>query len=235
MRNLSFLELKLPIAWLLSCEHAGFAIPSWVNESFKVPEPILTSHRGWDIGAWKVASKLAKALGLTLFGYPYTRLLIEANRSLTHPNVYSEYSLNLEDGLKARCENWLYHPYRDRVRQWIQKATQTHLVVHLSIHSFTPLWEGQHRKAQFGLLYDPRREEEKLLSKALIGELKTIGYDARSNYPYLGRSDGHTSSLRRIFKQRYLGIEVEINQKLLSNIENTVKVVHVLQRILKGP
>jgi hypothetical protein len=35
------------------------------------------------------------------------------------------------------------------------------------------------------------------------------------NYPYLGKADGFTTSLRHQFQERYIGIELELNQKLL--------------------
>jgi hypothetical protein len=35
----------------------------------------------------------------------------------------------------------------------------------------------------------------------------------RRNYPYRGQSDGLTTALRRQFGARYLGIELEINQR----------------------
>lgn len=37
------------------------------------------------------------------------------------------------------------------------------------------------------------------------------------NYPYLGKSDGFTTSLRKQFPFQYIGIELEINQKSLQN------------------
>ena len=37
----------------------------------------------------------------------------------------------------------------------------------------------------------------------------------RMNYPYLGKADGFTTSLRHQFQERYIGIELELNQELL--------------------
>jgi predicted N-formylglutamate amidohydrolase len=39
----------------------------------------------------------------------------------------------------------------------------------------------------------------------------------RLNYPYHGASDGLTTSLRRTFGPRYLGVEIELNQALLGS------------------
>jgi hypothetical protein len=40
-------------------------------------------------------------------------------------------------------------------------------------------------------------------------------WSVRRNYPYLGRSDGLTTYLRRRFdRDRYVGVEIEVNQRL---------------------
>jgi hypothetical protein len=38
----------------------------------------------------------------------------------------------------------------------------------------------------------------------------------RMNYPYLGKADGFTTSLRQEFQEQYIGIELELNQKLFA-------------------
>ena len=38
------------------------------------------------------------------------------------------------------------------------------------------------------------------------------------NYPYLGKADGFTTSLRQEFQERYIGIELELNQKLFPKV-----------------
>ncbi len=44
----------------------------------------------------------------------------------------------------------------------------------------------------------------------------------RRNYPYLGTADGHTTQARRIFPANaYLGIELELNQRLLDRPAGT--------------
>ena len=39
----------------------------------------------------------------------------------------------------------------------------------------------------------------------------------RFNYPYLGKADGFTTYLRKIFPENYIGIELEVNQKFVNN------------------
>ena len=91
-------------------------------------------------------------------------------------------------------------------------------VLHLSIHSFTPILDGVERVCDIGLLYDPRRKREHAFCRALAKQVRdTTNFTLRSNYPYKGSSDGFTTYLRKHYPEsRYCGIEIEINQKLLS-------------------
>ena len=90
-------------------------------------------------------------------------------------------------------------------------------MLHLSVHTFTPVLDGKPRIADVGLLYDPARKTEAHLMQAWrdniakqVPELKT-----RRNYPYHGRADGLTSDLREKFgDSRYLGIELEVRNTL---------------------
>ena len=72
------------------------------------------------------------------------------------------------------------------------------------------------RDADVGLLYDPARPGERALCRdwgAMLGR-RIAPLRVRRNYPYQGRNDGLTSHLRRRFPPtRYVGIELEINQK----------------------
>ncbi|MGB3649431.1 MAG: hypothetical protein WA992_12975, partial [Desulfobulbales bacterium] len=97
---------------------------------------------------------------------------------------------------------------------------------HISLHSFVPVKSGKVRKADIGLLYDPARKIEKNISRFLAGLLqqKVVSLRIRRNYPYLGKTDGFTSFLRKKYSAKfYAGIEIEINQALLFSEDNTKK------------
>ena len=112
-----------------------------------------------------------------------------------------------------------YHPYRRLVRDWIaSRIRRGERVLHLSVHSFTPVLDGQRRRADVGLLYDPASAGEARLCRAWQAALSACpaGWSVRRNYPYRGTSDGQVVDLRRRFRGgRYLGIEVEFNQACL--------------------
>lgn len=93
-------------------------------------------------------------------------------------------------------------------------------VLHLSVHSFTPVFEGCTRPTDLGILYDPKRKTESEAARHLIATLRDIFPQLKihANRPYRGISDGHTNALRREFKDTaYCGIEIEVNQRWVQN------------------
>jgi predicted N-formylglutamate amidohydrolase len=110
-----------------------------------------------------------------------------------------------------------YRPYRERLEARVAAAVARGArVVHLSCHSFTPRLAGVSRRADVGLLFDPRRPGEARFCAAWRARLRAASARlvVRHNYPYRGSSDGLTTYLRTRFGQdRYLGIELEVNQK----------------------
>lgn len=201
---------------LISCEHAGNEVPDLYTTLFSGAEDVLASHRGWDPGALEVAQSLAEPLQVQLFSMPVTRLLIEMNRSLENPQLFSEFSKGLAEAEKTKLIDQYYFPYRNSIEKAIEKTSA--LVIHLSIHSFTPVLNGEVRQVDVGLLFDPDRKYElpfcSLLKSNLGRELTEL--TIKFNEPYKGTDDGLTTSLRKKFPDhKYLGIEIEINQKFV--------------------
>jgi len=116
----------------------------------------------------------------------------------------------------AICHRY-YDPYRREVEAFVQRSRDAGIcVIHVSSHTFTPVLGGNVRRADVGLLYDPRRRSERSLCERWQRSLRARrpGWIVRRNYPYLGRSDGLTSYLRRRFGDRhYIGLELEVNQE----------------------
>lgn len=202
---------------LITCEHASNAVPPEYKTLFSGAEDILNSHRGWDPGAFNLASELAKKLNAPLFSYPYTRLLIEPNRSIGHPKLFSEFSKSFSQTGKSKLMDQFYLPYRSRVKNEIRKLiSKGKQVLHLSVHSFTPELDGALRNIEIGILYDPKRKSEKTFSHNWKQNLRIHipNIKACMNRPYKGSSDGFTTALRKQFRETdYMGIELEVNQK----------------------
>lgn len=203
---------------LLSCEHGGNEVPSDYARLFGDARAVLDSHRGFDIGALAIARHLEQRLRVPLIAATTTRLLVDLNRSPTHPRLFSEFTRLLSAAERRRLLLRHYQPYRDRVTQWlVQRARSRTPVVHVSVHSFAAVLDGRARHCDVGLLYDPARREEREFCRAWQSLLtaQSDGFVVRRNYPYRGVSDGLVTWLRRrLDGDRYIGIELEINQAL---------------------
>lgn len=204
---------------IFSCEHAGNQVPEEYQSLFNGHSEVLQSHRGWDPGAWLLATFLSKQLDAPLFGCHTTRLLIEPNRSLDNGQLFSEFTDSLSPEIKGKLMQDIYYPYREKLQMTLKKLTPP--ILHLSIHSFTPIWNQQERKTDIGILFDPSRELESSFSKQLKINLthNFPGFQIDFNEPYKGTDDGFTTWLRSQYSDKeYAGIEIEVNQKFASNL-----------------
>lgn len=209
---------------VLSCEHGGNHVPPQYQDLFMGLEELLDSHRGYDPGALSLAKFLASAMAVPLKKAENTRLLVDLNRSPQSRTLFSEIVQGLSQSEKKQLLAQHYLPYRtaltETVRGLIADGNQ---VLHLSIHTFTPKLAGKIRNAELGLLYDPAVNEEKLFCQSWCQLLKDRLPElrVRYNFPYRGTADGLVRTLRQNFQQKdYLGIELELNQALLSRKNN---------------
>ena len=207
------------VGFLFTCEHGGKRIPRRWAALFRPHRALLNSHRGWDPGALGLARRLAKTFDAPLIESQTSRLLVDLNRSEHHRALFSPITHVLPRDERDRILDEHYRPYRDQVVAAADALIGVgRRIVHVSSHSFVPELDGEVRSADIGLLYDPRRALEAALcdawAAALTAELPEVS--VRRNYPYRGNADGLTTSLRRRYRADvYLGIEIELNQRLL--------------------
>lgn len=206
---------RAPLVLVLSCEHGGKRVPSRYARHFDAPAAVLASHRGWDPGSLPLARRLARALRAPLIATTVTRLLVDCNRSPHHRKLHSTYA-HLDAALREALLDEHYRPHRARVEAAIaERLVRGARVLHVAVHSFTPVLDGVPRNADLGWLYDPRRTLERRVADELLLALRAGAPDlrVRRNYPYLGRADGLPTALRRRFPEaRYAGFELELNQ-----------------------
>lgn len=180
---------------------------------------MLESHRGYDPGALVMARTLASAFRAPLVTSTTSRLLIDLNRSIGHPQLFSAAMRSAPAKLRAKIVEQHYEPYRVQVERLVrQSVLRGRRVIHISSHSFTPALHGKVRRADVGLLYHPGRHGEAELCARWKASLATFAPElrVRRNYPYAGRGDGLTSHLRLRFPSNaYVGIELEINQSIV--------------------
>ena len=204
---------------VFTCEHASNRVPARWASLFVGRQRILETHWGWDIGAAWVARRLAKRLGAPLVEGRWSRLLVELNKSPDHPRHFSKFAARLGAADKRTITDLFWRPHREKVTAMVADGIRSHgRVFHIMVHSFTPVLGGDRRRADIGLLYDPKRAREKTICgrwRELLGD-HDDSLRVRRNYPYLGINNGLIPDLRRTFAEnRYVGMELELNQMQL--------------------
>ncbi len=213
--------MGLPV--LITCEHASCALPDGV--SLGVSPDVLTSHVGWDRGASEVATALAQSLATTALLGDYTRLLVDLNRSASNPHVIAACAFGVQipvnqrlnqEAFRQRIDQY-HRPYWDAVGQRLRAAVATHgQTWHVSIHSFTPDLDPEARDFDIGVLFDADSAQDSAETVNLAKRLRVEGYGVRFNEPYPGSMDLITTAHRALFDPRqYIGIEIEINHRLM--------------------
>ncbi|MBL0927912.1 MAG: N-formylglutamate amidohydrolase [Phycisphaerales bacterium] len=208
-------------ALVLSCEHGGRQVPRAYRRLFAGRGRLLASHRGWDPGAAELAAAFARVLALQPVVATTTRLLVDLNRSPDNPGRWSVITAGLPEAARARIDREYHAPHRRAVERACRRAiARRGSVVHLSLHTFTPVRRGEVRRLDVGVLFDPQRAGEARLARRWKGlieaRLAVFGgmRPARLNEPYQGTDDGLTTWLRPRLGARYAGLELEVNQRL---------------------
>lgn len=202
---------------LLTCEHASNEAPpgfSWALDDQWLRE----THWAYDIGAADLTRELARDLEAAAVLSRFTRLLVDPNRNLQSETLFREVaegrSVSMNDGLgygeKQRRIDELYTPYHDEVRRQLTSRSVTLL---LSIHSYTPEYEGQARAVELGVLHCGNLD----LARHWRSILARTGFDVRVDEPYAG-SDGLMFSAQHHAEEHGLkAIELEVRQDLAAN------------------
>src|ERR1700753_1262283 len=144
----------------LTCEHASNRMPPpfrWPDEDAWLAD----THWAFDLGAADLSRELARALGVSAVLSRFSRLLVDPNRTQEAADLFRTVAdgkpvvLNrgLDDGERAR-RLALANAYHSTIDALL--ASDPAKVV-LSVHSFTPLYEGVRRTVEVGVLFD--REE----------------------------------------------------------------------------
>jgi predicted N-formylglutamate amidohydrolase len=117
---------------------------------------ILRSDRAFDPGALPLVTQFARRLAAPS---EVTRLLVDLNRSLTNPTVFSEFTATPDESARRTLLDGYYHPCRRRVESLVSDMmARAGGVVYLSVRSLVSVLKGKVRNADVSLLYDPSQE-----------------------------------------------------------------------------
>jgi predicted N-formylglutamate amidohydrolase len=210
---------------VLTCEHGGAEIPAPYKKFFKGKASVLKTHRALDIGALPIAFDIQKILGTPLVYSTVSRLIIDLNRDLKKPTLFSEFTDSLGEAGRTKIIETYYNPHWIKLTKTFHSlAVKKHSIIHIGVHSMTDNFNGQERSMQLALLYNPQRSAEKVFAKLWIEELRKEfpGYKIARNNPYEGKNGGVTGFFRKKYNEAtYMGLELEVNQGLAVSFKST--------------
>jgi predicted N-formylglutamate amidohydrolase len=182
---------------VLICDHAGRAVPHALG-GLGVGEAEMDRHIAYDIGARAVTQRLSELLDATAILHNYSRLVIDCNRPLGHPESIGDVSdgtpipgnERLSEPLALQRIDALFWPYHQAISTEIGHRWRTEGVppVLFSVHSFTPNFGEQARPWDAGVLYsrDPR------IGAPMMEILREHGLNIGDNEPYSGLEAAYT-------------------------------------------
>ena len=207
--------------FFLTADHAGRAIPRRLG-TLGVSDAERRRHIAWDIGIAAVTERLSALLGATAVLQTYSRLAIDCNRALGHPTSIPEISEATEipgnRGLgpaeREAREQEIFAPYHDRIAALLdaRKAAGRRTVL-IAMHSFTPVFKGESRAVEIGVLYN--RDDR--LARIMLGLLRAEdGLTVGDNAPY-AITDTSDYTVPTHGERRGLPhVEIEIRQDLIA-------------------
>jgi predicted N-formylglutamate amidohydrolase len=186
---------------VLVCEHAGRVIPKSLG-TLGLTAGDLTAHIAWDIGAEALSRRMSQELDSTLILQRYSRLVIDCNRPSHSPKAIQAISERtsvpgneaIDDAERERRSVAIYDPFHDMVSQQLNaRAMAGRATILVTVHSFTPVFFGERRKVEIGILHDSDRRLADLMLACAAGH---SDYLVKRNEPY-SPEDGVTYTLNR--------------------------------------
>ena len=222
---------------LLIADHAGREIPRRLGR-LGLPESELLRHIAWDIGIAGVTEHLSAALDATAVLQTYSRLVIDCNRHPSTPGSIPEISevtaipgnAGLSPAARAVRVDAVFTPYHARIAALLDARAQggRHTVL-VAMHSFTPVFRGESRAMQIGVLYNRDVRLASILLDLLRAEGDLVVGD---NAPY-AVSDTSDYGVPVHGERRGLPhVEIELRQDLIADAAGQAAWAARLARLL---
>jgi len=221
---------------LLVCDHASCRFPKSLGDMGLDPFA-RRCHLAIDIGAGALTVKLAESLGATAVVQNYSRLVVDCNRQLMDPGAFLEYgdgilvpgNRNLHQVDKDRRANALYWPYHRAIDEQIERlGKKGRPPVFISVHSFTPVLNGESRAWQIGVLWD----KDEQLREIFLEGFRDAGYYTGDNEPYSGKAPQDFTIDHHAEEIGLPHVGIEIRQDLVENRTGVARIAGVMHRII---
>ena len=221
---------------LLVCEHASNFIPAQFN-NLQLSDDVLHSHAALDIGANDLARAISLLLDAPLVSTTASRLVYDCNRPFgavgAIPQESEVYQIpgnqNLSDAeARDRFEKY-YLPFETAISDRLAEFTTPPLFI--TIHSFTPVYHGEERKVDIGIISD---QDERLTDQMVQLAPQQTSLCVKANAPYR-REDGvtHTLGLHG-HNNSLLNAMIEVKNDLLGSVDRCQEMALTLATMISG-
>jgi len=225
--------------YIVLCDHASSALPASYGMLGLKPAD-LVSHIAWDPGALPVSQHLAERLDATLLWPDASRLIVDCNRSPDAVDLIAETGEGREiagncglspDERRARIAA-IHQPYHAaidaRLDRRIAAGQECALV---AIHSFTPVFKGEPRPWEVGVIFD---KDPTLANKVIEGLRADRSLNVGINQPY-SPADRVYYTLNRHGQERGLpAVMIEIRNDEIAGAGEQKEWADRLAAILEG-
>ncbi|MGI6856161.1 N-formylglutamate amidohydrolase [Mesorhizobium sp. 1B3] len=179
-----------PSAVVLSCEHAGRAIPACLGDLGVSPAD-MERHIAWDVGAEQVSRHLSALLDAPLVLQRYSRLVVDCNRPFEARDCFPEVSdgtavpsnEKLTPSARRRRFEEIHQPFHAALAGMLERRAGKAAIL-VAVHSFTPrLAGGALRPWHLGVLFNRDRR----LAERFLAAFREQNPDvpAAANQPYI--------------------------------------------------
>jgi len=183
---------------VLVCEHASAVFPDGLDD-LGLNAEARVSHAAWDLGASEIAHAMRAALNAPLVEAVVSRLIYDCNRppqaETAVPTRSERFDIPGNVGLSASARGArvaeVYYPFHTTLSEVIDAQRIPPAIV--TIHTFTPVYNGTVRDTEIGFLHDT---DPVLAERMVTVASRHTNLDVVLNQPY-GMADGVTHTLAR--------------------------------------
>jgi len=221
---------------VITCEHASNELPEGYIWTENDRTYFADQHWGYDPGSLDMALYLAKELKCVVVYSLYSRLLLDVNRNITADTLFRKngdgqiIDLNKDITYEEEQKRIIkyHHSYYSALRDISNQIDPLYI---FSVHSFTPLYEGQARSLEIGILVNYSDE----LAQKIHEIYKKKDHKVAINEPYDGKQGLATleALLFAKYPVRRQGVEFEFRNDLLLDPKKSLKLKNDTLEALK--
>lgn len=227
-----------PSPYVIVCDHASRRIPRALA-GLGLSDSDLERHIAWDLGVAALGRSLAEELGAWLILANYSRLVIDNNRPPGRPDSIARISedteipgnLHVDDQEAQLRAREIFEPYHARIQSELDRrqasGQDTVLVL---LHSFTPVFRGQRRTLDAGVLH---LDDQRLAAPLLDALRREPGLLVGDNEPYAASQLTDYGLVVHGLARGLLHVELEVRQDLLASEAGKLEWSQRLARLLR--